>query len=365
MSRLHLAVDGSGLARPWAGVGSYTRHLLRAMAAARPDSCLTVYAPAGAAGVPGVALRAMPSLKLVGRHLLWPLALRRLRADLYFGCAGQLPLGGVGMPSVVTAHDLAIYRHPEWFPSGQWLSVKVVVPGSLRRANTVIAVSHHTARDLSEVLDIPRDRIRVVHLGADPACHPLRMDHLRWARAQLGLPQRFILFVGTIEPRKNLPTLLDAWEQLDDRPDLVLAGGWGWRTEEIEARLGRARSGVRALGPVPAENLPLLYNLATCLAHPAWYEGFGLTPLEAMACGTPVVVSNSSSLPEVVGRAGLLVDPADVDGWTAALRRVVEDADLRARLREEGLNRAAQLTWERSARETWQVMDMVLGPRSE
>ena len=360
---VHVAVDGSGLARPTAGVGIYTRQVLRALAAlpGGPER-LSVFAPSGVAlDVAGTALRRLPSVPFLGRHVAWPLELRRLGAACFLGCAGQLPLGGVGMPSIVTVHDLAIYRHPEWFPGRQWLSTRVVVPRSLRRADAVLCVSSHTARDVAELFGVPGERLRVVLEGVDASFRPLPDEQLSEARARLGLPERFVLFVSTLEPRKNLGTLLDAWSRLPDRPPLVVAGGWGWRTEELRARLERAPAGVHVLQAVAPGDLPVLYNLASCLAHPAWYEGFGLTPLEAMACGTPVVVSDRSSLPEVVGDAGVLVDPADVEGWTEALDRVLTDPDLRGRLRERGLRRAAELTWRRSAEQTWVMMRQLLG----
>lgn len=360
---VHVAVDGSGLARPTAGVGIYTRQIVRALAALPGGPApLSVFAPGGAAlDVPGAELRRLPGLPFLGRHLAWPLELRRLGAACFLGCAGQLPLGGVGVPSAVTVHDLAIYRHPEWFPGRQWLSTRLVVPRSLRRADAVVCVSSHTARDVAELFDVPRERVRVVLEGVDSSFRPLPDEQLRQARTRLGLPERFVLFVGTLEPRKNVPTLLDAWSRVPDRPPLVVAGGWGWRTEELQARLDRAPAGVHLLRTVAPDDLPVLYNLASCLAHPAWYEGFGLTPLEAMACGTPVVVSDRSSVPEVVSDAGVLVDPADVEAWTDALGRVLGDPDLRARLRERGLRRAAELTWRRSAEETWGVLRQLPG----
>jgi alpha-1,3-rhamnosyl/mannosyltransferase len=167
--------------------------------------------------------------------------------------------------------------------------------------------------------------------------------------------------VSTIEPRKNLATLLDAWGRIAEPPPLVVVGGWGWRHEELRGRLERLTGrGVRLLGGIGPEQLPAIYNLATVLAHPAWYEGFGLTVLEAMACGTPVIASSASSLPEVVGTSGLLVDPGDVEGWTAALERVLGDRQLRQDLRARGLERAAGFTWQRAATATWQVIDKVL-----
>lgn len=361
MSGLRLAVDGAGLARPWAGVGTYTRQVLAAMIAARPEARLTLYLPPGlGTDLGGMPTEPVASLPLLGRHLLWPLRLRRSGAAAYFGPAGALPLLGAGVPSVVTAHDMAIYRHPEWFPEGQWLGVRVVVPRSMRTANAVIAVSSSTARDLAELFGVGPERVTVVPEGVSPAFRPMAGAELGAARGQLGLPERFLLFVSTIEPRKNVDTLLEAWSRLPRRPELVLAGGWGWRHEEVRGRLEKwAGRGVRLLGGVPPERLPQLYNLATALAHPAWYEGFGLTPLEAMACGTPVVAADASSVPEVVGEAGLLVDPGDVEGWTRALERVLEDDDLRRRLRARGLERAARFTWSRTAELTWRVIDDV------
>jgi glycosyltransferase involved in cell wall biosynthesis len=308
-----------------------------------------------------VALQRPPAVRLVGRHLLWPAALRRLRADLYFGPAGQLPLAGAGAPAVLTAHDMAIYRHPEWFPGGQGLSVRLVVPRSMRRARAVVAVSRSTAADVAELFGVEPARLSVVPEGVSSRYRPLDGGGREAARRRLALPERFVLFVGTIEPRKNLPTLLEAWSRMRERPALVLGGGWGWGYEPVRERLARLGSDVRLLGAVPAEDLPDVYALATCLAHPAWYEGFGLTPLEAMASGAPVVASAASSLPEVVGEAGVLVDPADVEGWTAALERVCGDAEERQRLRRLGLARAAELTWTRAARETWRIMRSAAG----
>jgi glycosyltransferase involved in cell wall biosynthesis len=358
-----VAVDGSGLARPWAGVGTYTAEILRALAAERPDSRFSVYTVADPAGEwpPPVAFRRQPAARLVGRHLLLPAGIRRLHADVYFGPAGLLPLGGVGAPAVVTAHDMAIYRHPEWFPGGQALSVRVVVPRSMRRAAAVVAVSACTAGDVAELFGVGAERLAVVPEGVARRFQPLAAERVEPVRRRYGLPERFVLFVSTIEPRKNLPTLLEAWGRMRERPPLVVAGSWGWGYEGVRERMERLGPGLRLLGAVPPDDLPALYNLATCLAHPAWYEGFGLTPLEAMACATPVVVSSASSLPEVVGDAGLLVDPADVEGWTAALEQVSGDADLAAALGRRGRLRAAEFGWDRAAERTWRVLDGVLG----
>jgi glycosyltransferase involved in cell wall biosynthesis len=232
-----------------------------------------------------------------------------------------------------------------------------VVPRSIRRSQAIIAVSESTAADVRALFDVRPENVFVIPEAAASRYRPLRREDLEAERVRLRLPERFVLFVGTIEPRKNLETLLEAWAQLAARPPLVIAGGWGWRYESVRERLERLGEGVRLLGAVEPEALPALYNLATCLAHPAWYEGFGLTPLEAMACGTPVVCSDTSSLPEVVGDAALLVSPAQVEGWRRTLERILDDADLRAELRRKGLVRAAQFSWDRTAELTWDVIE--------
>jgi glycosyltransferase involved in cell wall biosynthesis len=359
MTGLHIAVDGVGLARPWAGVGVYTSQILRAMAVERPDCRFTVFIPPGVSveSSPAISYRQVPPVPFVGRHMQWPARLRRLRPDVFFGAVGALPLMDVGTPSVITIHDLAIYRNAGWFPRRQPLSTRWVVPSSLRRADRVIAVSSNTARDAEDLFGVPSSRITIVPHGVSPGLRPMSSEELASTRERLNLPERFILFVGTIEPRKNLLTLLEAWAMMRDRPDLVIVGGWGWDYEPIRDRISRLGAGVHHLDALEPAYLPAVYNLARVLAHPAWYEGFGLPPLEAMACGTPVVVSDSSSLPEVVNGAGLVVRAGDANAWRVALEKVIGDQDLAADLRRRGILRAAEFSWARSAGMTWDVID--------
>jgi glycosyltransferase involved in cell wall biosynthesis len=280
-----------------------------------------------------------------------------MHPDAYFGPAGALPLGRIGVPSVITVHDLAIYRNPRWFPARQPLSTRLVVPRSVLRADVVISVSENTARDVVEIFGIERSRIQVVPHGVSPKFRPMDGDEKAEARARLGLPERFILFVGTIEPRKNLETLLDAWAMMRDRPDLVVVGSWGWNYEAIRAKMARLGPRLHHLDSVDPDELPAIYNLARALAHPAWYEGFGLPPLEAMACGTPCAVSDRSSLPEVVGDAALVVPADQPDAWRQALERLIADTQLAADLRHRGILRAAEFSWPRAARLTWRAID--------
>ncbi len=359
---LKLAVDGSGLERSRAGVGVYTTQILHAMAVDRPDCKFVVYGPPGGfVHVPDATYRPLPRTRFIGRHLQWPAELRRLRPDVYFGPAGALPLRGIGCPAVITVHDLAIYRNPRWFPGRQPLSVRLVVPRSVIRADVIVAVSESTARDVVDIFGVDASRIEVVPHGVAARYRPLPGEELREARARLGLPERFILFVGTVEPRKNLETLLEAWAMMRDRPDLVIVGAWGWRYEGVRERIERLGPGVHHIEGLDPEQLPAVYNLARVLAHPAWYEGFGLPPLEAMACGTPVVVSDRSSLPEVVGDAAVIVPPDRADAWRQALENVLEDTDMAAAMRRRGILHAARFTWTRAAEMTWHAIDRAVG----
>ena len=328
------------------------------MAVDRPDCRLVVFGPPGGfAYAPDANYRLLPGTRFIGRHLRWPAAIRRLKPDAYFGPAGAMPLGRVGCPAVITVHDLAIYKNPKWFPSRQPLATRLVVPRSVLRADVVIAVSENTARDIVDIFGIDRSRVEVIPHGISPRLRPMGAEELADARSRLGLPERFILFVGTVEPRKNLETLLEAWATMRDRPDLVVVGSWGWNYEPIQERMARLGPRLHHLESVDPAELPAIYNLARALAHPAWYEGFGLPPLEAMACGTPVVVSDRSSLPEVVGDAALVVPADQPEAWRKALERVVADTDLAADLRRHGILRAAQFSWPRAAQLTWAAID--------
>ncbi len=357
---LQLVVDGSGLERPRAGVGVYTTQILHGMAVERPDCRLVVFGPPGGfVHVPEASYRLLPQTRFIGRHLQWPAAIRRLKPNAYFGPAGAMPLGRLACPSVITIHDLAIYHNPNWFPR-QPLSTALVVPRSVVRADRVIAVSESTAQEVVKVFGVDRKRIEVVPHGISPKFRPMTAAELADARSRLKLPERFILFVGTVEPRKNLPTLLEAWATMRDRPDLVVVGALGWLYEEVQLKMRRLGPSLHHLQGLDPDELPAVYNLARVLAHPAWYEGFGLPPLEAMACGTPIVVSDRSSLPEVVGDAGIVVAANQPQAWRNALEKLVGDTDFAAEQRRRGILRAAQFSWGRAAQLTWRAIDQTI-----
>ncbi len=267
--------------------------------------------------------------------------------------------------SVFTLHDTAYLLFPNYHLLQNRLYLSVMMPRFLARADAVICVSENTRRDAMRFYQLNPDKVHVIPEGVEPHFQPdLSLEQRAAVRTKYRLPERFILYVGTIEPRKNLTTLLEAYADLHFQyPDvgLVVAGGKGWLYESFFERLrGLGLENVVTLtGYVPEADLPALINCAEVFAYPSVFEGFGLPPLEAMACGVPVICSNASSLPEVVGEAGLLLPPTDVQAWQEALSHLLADATLRADLRARGLIRARQFTWENAARRTLDVYQAI------
>ena len=277
-----------------------------------------------------------------------------------------IPPTHIRFPSVITVHDLAFLLYPD-FLTPQSARYYAQVDGAARRARHIIAVSQSTKRDVMRLLGVAEDKVTVIYEAAHPTFRQLDHEEARrHVAARYGIRENFVLFVSTIEPRKNLPTLLKAFRRLLDvyHPEaaLVVAGTQGWLTERVSETVTSLQLGerVRFLGAVTVEDLLYLYNAARVFALPSFYEGFGLPPLEAMACGTPVVVSNTSSLPEVVGDAGQLVDPNDVEAWSVALWRALSDDGLHREMCAKGLRRAATFSWQRAARETLGVYRKVV-----
>lgn len=260
-------------------------------------------------------------------------------------------------PVVLTVHDLIGQIFPRNLPPVSRFYWSFWLPYSIRWANVVIADSECTKKDLIRCTGIPPERVHVVYLGVDTSFQPVQdIRALEEVRGKYGLPKEFILYVGTIEPRKGLDILLAAYGMLvNEIPyDLVIAGKLGWYTgslfQLVEVyKLGRR---VHFTGYIADDDLPKLYNLAALFVYPSRYEGFGLPPLEAMACGVPVVCSNAASLPEVVGDAAYVVPPDAPELLAAAIRQVLEDKQLQAAMRSKGLERARRFTWEETARRT-------------
>jgi glycosyltransferase involved in cell wall biosynthesis len=264
--------------------------------------------------------------------------------------------------SVVTLHDLAFMLYPATHTLAS-RAYYAATGESVRRAERVIAVSQRTASDAVRLLGVEPARIRVVHEAAAPGFSPCPPDQLAPLAKRLGFdadPGRpYVLFVGTLEPRKNVPLLLEAFARLRRRLDaqLLVVGGRGWLDEPIFA--AHARSGVgdaaRFLGSLDEQDLAVLYSHAGVFALPSVYEGFGLPVLEAMACGAPVVCSNAGPLPEVAGDAAVLLKPEDPEEWAATMLDVLTNTSLRAELRRRGFVREKEFSWQRSAQATREV----------
>lgn len=354
------------------GISRYIYHLLtelRGLPSAHTFEVFAPRAPLDAALAPDGRFRIKPTgtltehplARIIWEQLLLPLELRG-RCDLLHGTAFALPLAWKG-PAVVTIFDLSFLRYPACFNRSNRVYLTISTRIAARRARRVLTISQHARREVVELLGVPAARVLTTYCAVDSRFRPLPRAEVEAFRSQRGLPERFILYLGTLEPRKNVSTLLRAYARLRrewrQAPDLVLAGSRGWLYQDLFRIIEEhgLRPHVLLPGYVDGREQPLWYNAAAVFAYPSLYEGFGLPPLEAMACGTPVVASNASSLPEVVGEAGLLVPPLDETALASNLRRVLENDELAARLREAGRERAAQFSWRRMARETLQCYE--------
>lgn len=267
--------------------------------------------------------------------------------------------------TVITVHDLTFMHYPQYLTAEARRYYNNQIAWAVAKADAIIADSHATQRDLETCLHLSPQRITVIHLAADAQFRPLPNDEIQKGLQRYELTPGYLLFVGTWEPRKNLPGLLEALALLHARGEqrtLVIAGRRGWLYGEVFQRVKALglEPWVRFMERVPWNDLVILYNGALLLALPSFYEGFGLPALEALQCGTPAVVADRASLPEVVGDAGLLIDPENPESLANACLQIAQNGRLRERLRLAGLERAAQFSWEKTARATLAVYQGVL-----
>lgn len=373
---MQISYDISAALAQGAGIGRYTRELACALRRLPPDDAPALQLvhtrqpltrlPAALADRPRHAL---PLTDRQYRLLLWsglpllPAWRAPLEAtDLFHGTDILAPR--LRCPTVVTVYDLTPQRFPHLHTRLNRIFLRWAIPAMSRRATAVIAISASTKRDLVMLSGIDPTKVHVTLLGVDHTRFaPQTPRQAAAALAPLGIHPPYILAVGTLEPRKNLPTLLRAYATLPaDTPPLVLTGGKGWGDDDL-ARLITAldlRQRVRFTGYVPDDLLPALYAAADVFVYPSLYEGFGLPVLEALACGAPVLTSNTSSLPEVVGDAGVMVDPTDAPGLAAALGRLHTSPGERQTLREAGPLRARRFSWDACAAATLAVYRQVL-----
>lgn len=363
-----IGFDATPAVRQGGGIGRYTRELLRALGAVDTESRYRLFFASRRVPYPlpplppNFHVRQLP-LDDVWLARLWhrarvPVLVNWITGalNLFHSPDFTLPPVAHGTRTLLTVHDLTFVRDPESALPELRRYLNAVVPRSVARADHILADSAATRADLMEVYNTPAEKISVLYSGVNADFKPVReAAQLAAVRAKYRLGERpFIFAVGTLQPRKNYARLIQALARLP-LPDvqLVIAGGKGWLFEAIFAEAERQHVTERVLFPgfVDDEDLPALYSAAAVLAYPSLYEGFGLPLLEAMACGTPVVTSNASCLPEVAGDAALCVSPTDVEALSGALEQVLTDTALRSSLIEKGFMRAAQFKWENAARQ--------------
>lgn len=357
---MKVAIDAHALGSGLGGNETYIRNVIRALAAIDPDGDYTLFlGPRSGDEIAGTEhMRRVvvhPHSPLVRIPLSFPLALARAGADVvhvqYFApplCPARL---------VVSVHDIAYERYPHFFTPREVTRFRVLVPLAIRRAAVVLTLSEFSRQDILRRYHTPPEKVVVAPCAADPAFRKIDDPaQLVAIKERHGIDGPYILCVSNLQPRKNLKTLIAAYVALrtagETRHKLVLVGRKAWLYDEIfaAARDSGFAGDLVFTGYLPREDVVALYNAADLFVYPSIFEGFGLPPLEAMACGTPVVTSSTSSFPEVVGDAALTVDPLDVAALAGAMARVLHDPTLRARLRERGLRRAAAFSWEATAR---------------
>lgn len=385
---MRVVLNGLAALKPKTGVGHHVADLTAALVAEFPTDAFTLYpgdtlsrwvaaANRGAAGGahgsrPGLVKRLLGGVKSVGKTMAkaasglhFAAYTRAFRFDLYHE-PNFVPFRA-HLPTVVTVHDLSVLKFPQWHPADRVKFHERHFLRGLGLARHVIVVSEAVRSELIHDLHCPPERVTTVHNGVGPQFVRQSPEAVAGTRRELGLPERFFLCVGTIEPRKNLGVVIRAFADLPSEVrsqcPLVLAGPWGWRSDEERMLFDQigVPAGARHLGYVPSRLLPALYSAARVLLYPSHYEGFGLPPVEMLACGGAVIVSTDPAVREVVGRCGKVIVPDDVTGWRDAMREAANDDEFLTALSRGGVARSATFTWTRAARETMAVYRKVLG----
>ena len=361
---MRIAFDGTTLTPGRTGVGYYTEHLLQHLAReveATGDEIVVVSNQAIDTERP-----LPPHVRVHDGHRFpvrigWmqmraQRALDAVRPDVAHFTNGMMPIGSP-VPTIVTIHDMSLRLYPQCHPLRRLLLNRPLMHVAIRQAAAIVTVSDSARRDLLRFHGIPADRVSVVHEAASPAFRPITdQSVLDRVRSRYGLPARFVLYVGTIEPRKNLLRLVEAFAQARRRGlphQLVCVGPYGWSSRDLAGHIAQLgiKDAVRFTGYAPFEDLPAIYNLGELFVFPSLYEGFGLPVVEAMASGLPVITSNTSSLGEIAADAACTIDPTNTDAIADALVRVATDGALRQDLSARGLRRAQGFSWTQTARE--------------
>lgn len=389
---MRVGIDYTSAVHQGAGIGRYTRRLVTALLELDQQNEY-VLVVAGKAKTPKVEFMSpttpffnradYPNLRVIMLPLserLWAILWHRLHlplwVELFTGTLGVFHSPDFALPpvrnarTIVTVHDLSFLRVPQCSSPQLQAYLREVVPKSVRRANMVLADSECTKSDVIELLGVEATRVKVIYAGVGQEFHRVEdEEQLAAVRTRYRLPARFVLGLGTLQPRKNFERLIEAYalirRQIDTEMKLVIAGSPGWMYEGIfeKTRELDLQEAVCFPGYVADEDLPALYTLAELFVFPSLYEGFGLPPLEAMACGTPVITADVSSLPEVVGDAAWMVDPLDVGALADAMQRVLSDTALRRQMVARGLLQARRFTWEQAAKQLHDIYEEVAAIR--
>jgi glycosyltransferase involved in cell wall biosynthesis len=367
-----IGFDATPLLGQRSGVGNYTGQLLTALLEQQPEWRYLLFSnrPLAELEIPlnqaTQVVGYFPRSRWLWLQFMLPAIIGRNQPHLCHFPNGLAPLF-LRSPFVLSIHDATLFLHRRYHPLTRLLAMRLMLPLVAKRAAAVITMSHSARSDLIRVLGLPPANVHVIYEAAPdhfrPLTDPTERERLKH---KYGLPEEFLLYVGTIEPRKNLRRLVSAFSRLKRQGhphQLIIAGPWGWAMDDFQAEIKDAADGqpVRWLGYVPAEDLPGLYSLASLFVFPSLYEGFGLPPLEAMACGTPVLTSNNSSLVEVCQDAAVLIDPYQEDDIADGIHRLLSDDEQRQELSRRGQLRAQAFSWQRTARETAAVYQKVMG----
>ena len=365
---MRIAFDGTTLRPGRTGVGYYSEHLLHHMATeCGGDDEVVVLSNRPLDTVsplpPGVRVSASASRlpRMVWLQTLAPRMLKRLGADVVHFTNGMVPLASA-VPTVVTIHDMSLTLYPRYHPPRRVLLNRPLVDLAARRADAIITVSESAKRDIVNVYGLDPQRVHVVHEAAAPSFRPVRDEQLlAQVRERYGLAERFILYVGTIEPRKNLPKLIEGFakrRRSGDLPhQLVCAGPYGWLSRDIDDLIQglQVQDAIRFTGYVPFDDLAALYTMAEMFVFPSLYEGFGLPVVEAMACGTPVITGQVAALVEIGGGSVEHVDSLDAESLGLAMVALARNPERRKELSRLGQQRARTFSWQRAAQETLNV----------
>ncbi len=375
---MRIGIDYTAAVRQRAGIGRYAHNLIGALAELESSHQYTALVvgekPLGdlqISELPNWQVRRFPLSERIAT-IMWQRARLPMPVELIIGAIDLFHSPDFVLPpmfcrhKILTVHDLSFFRVPQYAHPAQCAYLEKAVPRSVYRADWILADSRNTKRDLVELLNVPSERVTVIYAGVEARFKKIvDSEILEAVRARYNLPSRFILSLGTLEPRKNFIGLIRAYQELIQSVatfgdySLVIGGGKGWLYEEIFETVEQLSLQDRVIFPgyIADADLPALYNLAEIFVFPSFYEGFGLPPLEAMACGTPVITSDRPSLPEVVEDAALMVDALDNTALARAMSQLLTDAELRAELRRRGIEQAKKFKWEDAARRLLDVYE--------